>query len=539
MIANRNRKGAMGPRHVRNLELAGALLAKSFTAAGSIAAGDRVALRSDGQIEVIAGTRTDPAVGADATLSTPIGITSVAFNAATSKVAVWFTDTGSVQKVVIGSISGNTITWGTAVTIGFTPTGGNNRVAWAADGSRIFIAGLVGTTAMTVQAATVTGTVLAFGATATATVTSGAAVDFLVFDATAARLILFMRAAANIVAFAVSGSPATTLAAGTVATMTTSAAGQGLYDETNARFVWLCNTGVVKCTVATFSGTTATVGTETTVSSVPNAPAAALDAAGKLLMVLTASGNNSVAVVVTFSGTTPSAGTAVVINDAAVNSPTAKVVYDASAAKFVIAVTNGSIAQGPGAFFVVATISGASTVTLSATTDIPMTRGSFINILDLFALASSTYALHFQDPENYGYRVLMTATLVNGVIVLGEKFVPRVAELSALTYLFAMPSANKVFCMGNTGSSATWTAYVAQMPLESTNAGSFIGVAQAAGVAGQAVRTILKGGIASVASGSFTVGADYYLQYNGALSTTKNARKVGKALSSTELLLAA
>lgn len=510
----------------------------TFTVDTDVATGDRLALKSNGHVEVVAGTRIEAAVGADATITSISSFCDVAFNAAVGKIAVLYYDT--TYKVVIGSISANTITWGTPVSTGVSFASSQDKIVWSADGGRIFVVGRVSTTSMTAIAATVSGTVPTFGSSAAATVTTSAVASYIAFDTTGSRLIVFMAAVNQIVAFSVSG---TALTPGTAATLTvTSASGSGFFDEANSRFIWCCTNGstLIKCAAATFSGTTATPGTEVTVvttSATVYNNEFAIDANGKVLALYTVNGGDSAtAFVISFSGTVPSAGTPAVINTS-IGSTLVKLAYDSAAAKFVCNVSRAS-ATSPLLMMMMATISGTS-VSFSAVTHLN-DGGATNTVTNLLVFAGSTYAIAVSDPESYGYRVLFTSWLSGGVVVAGEKFVYRADELSTENAFFAIPASNKVCIIGYESTASTSRiAFVVQLPSESTNAGKFVGVSQEDKTTGEAAKVTPKGSIASVPGAGLTIDAEYYLAHDGALTTTATKVRAGRAISATELQLTA
>jgi hypothetical protein len=81
-------------------------------------------------------------------------------------------------------------------------------------------------------------------------------------------------------------------------------------------------------------------------------------------------------------------------------------------------------------------------------------------------------------------------------------------------------------------------AVVIRAASTSTNNSGFIGIANEAIADGASGKTIVKGGIASNATG-LTPGTTYYIDYDGSLTATSSENTVGggTALSSTSILL--
>ena len=85
----------------------------SFTADGSISSGQAVALKSDGTVGTITGQLGTKAVFESSVYSNPVA----AYDTANDKIVVAYGDSGSSNQgtAVVGTISGNTISFGTPV----------------------------------------------------------------------------------------------------------------------------------------------------------------------------------------------------------------------------------------------------------------------------------------------------------------------------------------------------------------------------------------------------------------------------------------
>jgi hypothetical protein len=79
-------------------------------------------------------------------------------------------------------------------------------------------------------------------------------------------------------------------------------------------------------------------------------------------------------------------------------------------------------------------------------------------------------------------------------------------------------------------------AYIYQFQLTTNNADNYIGVANAAYSDGATATIQILGSIDDAQSG-LTTGTTYFVANDGSLSTTNNGRKIGRAISATEILI--
>jgi hypothetical protein len=90
---------------------------RNFVASGTLADGSKVALRSDGKVEVVTGS-DNPTLGATATYTTnSVGKASAVYDAGAGRIVVFYGDGGNSERLtaVVGQVSGTSITWGTPV----------------------------------------------------------------------------------------------------------------------------------------------------------------------------------------------------------------------------------------------------------------------------------------------------------------------------------------------------------------------------------------------------------------------------------------
>lgn len=555
-------------------------VSEDFVATGAITAGNFVALRSDGTVEAVTGTETLAAIGSDATVTavTSMRFLHGAYNATAGKLAAIFYDLGASNTIyiVIGTLSGSTIAWGTPQTF----TGGTGATYWTgalitfnAAGTAV-IASFQGASGyQSFIAATISGTTLSFGSVVqngTVAYSGGTgSIDntetMLYHDDThGTRFAFFCFGSTNIVAGTYSG---TTITLGTSATFSLTSNSRILpfYDATNARFICTSNNGTttqyVKC--ATVSGTTWTVGSEATTTSLWQCFATLDTSAGKLVLFGAASISNgygpAYAAVVTFSGTTTTINTAVRVGNLSIDvNPGAGAIpligngaYEPTSGKCLFLATfrdfpsAGTADQTQGNLVLyIGTISG-TTITFA---DPAMLRSSNVTGKKLAARGSnSEVAIIYSDASDYDRWYILTGKITSGAWVEKDNTLMRSLPVSAPQPTAAGQTGQDILCgwtmvdfmrWGTAGASTSLTTYAVVLPTESTNADDWIGVSRDTVTNGQTATIRMAGGKATGLSG-LTANTDYYLKGDGTLITTDNGRLAGRALASTKLLLRA
>lgn len=142
-----------------------------FTASGSILDGKPLALRSDGKVEQVTGFTQTETLGAAANYTSSSSQPKATFDIPGTSNFIVFHKTNTTQQVVIGSISGNTISYGTPVTAPWNGITDPPQISCAYDpiSGKFFVAWLQtsGTYPDTFGAVlTVTGTTPSWGAAA-------------------------------------------------------------------------------------------------------------------------------------------------------------------------------------------------------------------------------------------------------------------------------------------------------------------------------------------------------------------------------------
>lgn len=525
-----------------------------FVATGSIANGAFVALRSDGTVEAVTGTETLAATGADntsITASNQIIVISAAYNATSGKFALLYYNatTTDTMYCVIGSVSGTTITFGTPATVASgTSFFSAGSVVWNAAGDKVIVAYNGASNYPYIIVGSVSGATITFGTAVVCGAFSSAGGQWYLFhDDTHGSRVLLMTVG-KLVAATYSG---TTVTMGTqVAFAPTGTSGIfSFYDAPNTRFI--CATTSASTTyviTATVSGTTLTVGTEVNSSTSDQLRGCVMEpSTGKLLATYPGGGNVAKARVITFSGTVPTINTAVDI--AAIGGRVAdmRLIYDTTNAKVAVffqplpinTITTYSVICAVG------TISG-TTVSFSEPT-VVRSNGipQFVSYGTYAFFRSDTGEIVFvyqSDLDFNRYHVLV-GKIVGGVFVeqsdtLLKSTVPRGNSYNN-DKGFIILNGGSLIDFGNWNTSlTTLVSFAFTLPTESTNADDWIGSSQATVTTGQSVSVGIRPRLVSGQTG-LTAGTTYYLKGDGTLTTTDNGRRAGKAISATAMLLEA
>ena len=542
---------------------------KEFVATGSISDGAFVALRSDGTVEAVTGTETLASIGSDATIT---AVTSMRFldgeyNATSGKLVCLFYDVGAsnTMYLVIGTVSGNTITFGSPQTF----TGGtgatywtDGRIAWNSAGSQVFAAFQGATGYQSFVSATVSGTTMTFGSVVqNGTVAWGSAATdrFFAHDNTNSKLVYHDDSTGNLVAATYSG---TTITLGTSATFacTGDQNPRYFYDESNQRFTVVGTNTNTYVRSATLSGTTWTVGTEVSTSTLLNAFAALETSSGKIVLFGTRSPSSNrglpYATVITFSGANATINTETKVANYSITdigvlaTRSSYGAYEATSGKvcFAVKVSDATVTGGQNDLMMfVGTISGASVSFVE-----PVAIGTNITLADsvLARGSNSELAVIVTDASDYNRYHVITGKISSGVFVVKDDTLMRSTPVTAppptagtgsnirRKNLMASWGIINLNQWGLSGTSDAATIFMVTLPTESTNADDWIGVAREAATNGNSLSVRLAGGIDDERSG-LTPETDYYLKGDGTLITTDNGRYAGRALSATSMLLRA
>ena len=454
----------------------------NFVASGVLPNGQAVALKANGQVEAVeispAGAGT-PVVFAT---SDTAGTASV-FDTVANKVVVFYTDTGnsSYGTAIVGTLSGSTISFGSAVVFN-SGEATQLSATFDSNSNKAIVAYRDGVASNHGKAivGTVSGTSISFGAEASFNAGSTTNIG-IGFDSTANKAVIAFRDDGNsdygtAVVGTVSG---TSISFGSEAVFQTNQTSlhSVVYDSVANKTVILYRhdggSNYGKATVCTVSGTSISFGTAVTFKSAyTEGVSGAFDtSANKVVIPYTISGAGK-AVVGTVSGTSISFGSEATFSST--GSGNVSCVFDSSANKTVVGYTE-AVSTFDG-FTVSGTVSGTS--------------------------ISFDTAVNFTGAATYSG----TSTVYDS-------------------------TANKIVFSYKNASNSSYGTSVVYAVASSSNNTSFLGITDAAVASGASGSVTIKGGLKTgLAGGTFAVtvanpgaGNRYYI--NGVLQQTLNLRE--------------
>ena len=452
-----------------------------FVASGTLSSGQVVVLRSDGKVEAVdpAGGPAAPGESEIFTFDNAYSVSS-AYDPTSNKVVVFWALNGSTPKVAVGTVSGSSISFGTAVlvdnaysqqmNIGFA---GPNTVivAYTAEG-----ASYTGR----VKVGVISGTSISFGGE-TQYSSANAGYPTFAWDSNSSRIVIFHKGSGDRGTARVGSISGSSVSFGSPVEFQTNGV-YGLaatFDSNLNKVVVFYRDGSQwgRAKVGTVSGTSITFGSEATFLSGSARPSGAVfdTSSNKIVLAYIDASNSSygTAKVCTVSGTSISFGAAVVFksaNTGMVLNGTAAV-YDSNANKTVICYGISNVAA------ILGTVSGTSISFASDT--VVSTSGTNAGSC-AYDSSANTVVVSYTNSALDGESTLFQA--------------------------------------------ATSTAQ------------NFIGITDAAISNAASGSVTVKFGISSSVTG-LTPGTTYYVQDNGTLSTTETPVLAGRALTSTSLLI--
>jgi len=462
------------------------------TASGTLANGDVVIVNSDGTVSAITGVTQS--AGSDATYvnngSRPTS-TSVTYDTNENKVVVIYKDAGNSNygTAIVGSVSGSTITFGTAVAFTSVGIGSTTSAVFDSSNNKVVISYINSSTGYGESiVGTVSGTSISFG---TAVVFNSSATYNVrsVFDSTNNKVILYGTWTGSSLVYAIVGTVSgTSISFGTAVTVgvvTTNSLSIGFDSNAGAAVVTYRDGTSTQAKVATVSGTSISFGTATALLSGDYARwvVPIFDSSNNKMVIFydNNSQNRAEVKVGTVSGTSITFGSAVDTGFDSVGADGyATGVFDSLRNKVVLAYT----LQSPNGRYIVSGTVDGTNVTL----DSPLSIGGYI----AFLFSGSVF-----DPDS------------NKTIIAYVDDDTDTGEAFAFTTGFTT--------------------------LTSEN---YIGISNAA-YADTATATIQIVGSVDDAQSGLTAGQAYYVQNDGSLGTSASAPSVfaGTAVSATELIV--
>ena len=475
----------------------GGIGSHDFIATGSIGAGQTVGLRSDGTVEVITdGIETlTNSVGTRAVFnSAAISYSSTVFDPNANKVVIVYDHGHSLSgKAVVGTVSGTSITFGTPsvfnsarvrdISAIFDTNSNKVVIAYTDEGNSYYGTAIVGTVSgnsITFGTPSVFNSATTYGSSAT-------------FDSNSNKVVI---------AYADAG-----------------------------------NSYYGKAVVCTVSGTSITFGTPVYLGGKSGESiSATFDSNSNKVVIVYNDGNyGAKAVVGTVSGTSISFGSP---EDFLADARYISATFDSNSNKVVIAYMDaGSSNSGRAA---VGTVSGNS---ISFGPRIEFERATYISAT--FDSNTNTVVIAYTDTSGYPhYGTAVVGTVSGTSITFGTPVVFGSAGTSANTATFDSNTNKVVIAYRDQNDNASWgVAFQAEGTAITTNADTWIGIAEESVNSSEAVSIKTVGGVVSGLSG-LTIGSEYYVNYDGTLVATENAGvnngtygKIGKAISSSKLLI--
>ena len=446
--------------------------AVEFVASGTLASGQTVVLRSDGKVEAVAAVSQGagtPVVFEAADIGSGQGDPSIAFDSNSNKIVIAYTDVGNSSHgtAIVGTVSGNSISYGTAVVFEADTTtypsvcfdSSNNKmvIAYRDGGASNHGKAIVGT---------VSGTSISFG---TAVTFESANSDHIsaTFDSNSNKVVI------------------------------------AYGDDGNSSY----GTAIV----GTVSGTSISFGSPTVFESANSKQMSAIfdSSSNKVVIAYRDFGNSSygTAIVGTVSGTGISFGSATVYS--AASSDYISATFDSSNNKVVITYQDGSdhgnaivgTVSGTGISF------GTGVVYEAAVTKYPAIT---------FDSNSNKVVISYSDNGNNDYGTMIVGTVSGTSLSFGSPVIFAGSGYARYIGTGYDSNLNKVVTAYQDGNNSNYGTSVVIQTASSNNT-SFIGITAGA-ISNAATGDVnVFGGINEAQSG-LTIASDYYVQADGSLA---------------------
>jgi hypothetical protein len=474
-----------------------------FVASGAIANGDVVILKSNGTVGVVSETVSElnPVTLGTTTAfnSADTSWTSSVYDPDSQKIILAYRDNAtSYPTAVVGTVSGTSISFGTPVVIQSVNSGKYMSVTYdtAADKPVFFFAKYFSGQKETGQAVvgTVSGTSISFG-----TVTD--------FENRSDPLVTDIDAA---------------------------------YDSGNSKHVIVWNNGVVTnrgstAIVGTVSGTSISFGTPTIYNSASTSTQwVVYDAnAGKVLVGYRVQDGANNTYVGTVSGTSISFGSPTSI---ATRTESTTGIYDPVSQKILVAYFDGSSGNQTGVTKV-ATISGTTVSYGNAVNFQNGDGGDYGEIAIAYSSVTGSFLISYCDFDASREIILRRGTISGTTASFQTAVQTGLLEApSRMGLTYDTASGKFALLFGQDDAGDVGTGVVITETSVVTDAADYIGLAAEA-ISDTATGAVtIDGGVNEGQSG-LTIGATYYVADNGDLQTTNNGRKIGRAISATEILV--
>lgn len=468
-----------------------------FVASGAIANGDTVIVNTDGTVSVVAETGSStPSVGSEVVFladrssnDIPVG-----YDSTNGKIVIAYKDFNNSEygTAIVGTVSGNSITFGTPVVFESSATIPTQVIYDSANGKVLIVYDGGATAAGRVIVGTVSGNSISFG---TAVLFDSGATDSSSFgsayDSTNSKLVI-------------------------------------AYEDSN-------NGGDGTAIVGTVSGTSISFGTKAVFDvSTTNRCSVTYDSTNqKVVIAYRASNGDGTAVVATVSGTSISFGTAVVFNSG--STYYANPVYDPVNEKVVIIYQdNANLLYGTA---IVGTVSGTS---ISFGSEVVFESTSVSYVRSVYDSYNEKIITAYRDTGNANIGKVVVGTVSGTSISFGTPVVVKNDDTIVQGIGFDSANGKAVITYEDVNNSEYGTAVVFSSTSFVTNVTTenYIGIAAEA-IADTATGKInIIGGVNEGQTG-LTAGQTYYVQGDGSLGLNPAVPSVvaGTAISATKLIV--
>ena len=467
--------------------------AVDFVASGTLSSGQAVVLKANGTVSAVTTSNVSDSVSSAYPYSntrTTSGITGAVYDSANNKIVLFYSGPSVYGYAVVGTVSGTSISFGTPVVF---KSGNTNRpsAAYNVQDGKILVVwrSVSDSNEGKARVGTVSGTSISFGAEAT--FLSGAWADYTscVYMANCQKIAVAYKNRTTDISYVtvatISGTSVSFSSGTSYASSTSNINGQLIYDPDTEQiiiFYLQSSQGLARVGSSTGGnpsfGSSVVFSTNTAYEDEFGGIAATYDTVNQKVFVTWLRSTNRYGYIIygTVSTNSISFGTSTTYSSTATKYPA--MVFDPSAGKAVLCYSRTSDDTG---FGLSITFTGSG-----------------------FSKSSTTTF----NPDQSRYIQLVYHPVEEKVIVDGDNYTPS-------PYNF--------------GNAYVWTTAYTQSDYT-----SFIGITAEA-IANTATGAVnVYGGINEAQTG-LTIGADYYVQVNGSLSTTASAVKVGQAISATTI----
>lgn len=454
-------------------------------ASGTLSDGTKVIVNSDGTVSAITATASTPTIAGSATAFNSVVsyYMSAVYDSANSKVVLVYQNNSTTYgTAIVGTVSGTSISFGTAVVFSSANTtwisavydSANSKVVIAYNSTSGYGYAIVGT---------VSGTSISFGSQAS-----------LNFGYSTAYI-------------------------------------SATYDSANSKVIvaYYGSSEYGYAKVGTVSGTDISFGPATTFNSAATTyTAATYDSANSKVVIAYNSGASAYAyaIVGTVSGTSISFGTAVVFNSAYTYKKS--IAYSPIAGKVVVAYFTNTDGKA-----IVGTVSGTSISFGSPSTYV----ASYSSGLPSVTYDPFSQRIMLAYPTNFNTGYVVAATISGTSISFGTA-VTFVSSAECYYISATYDSTNLKMVIAYDGPSRYGYTTIVSTFSSNLTATNFIGISNGAYTNGQTATVQIIGAVDDAQSG-LTAGQAYYVQPTGNLSSTAATPSVfaGTAISSTKLIV--